>query len=186
MPANHPSNRAESNGFCSRVSINTGGLGVPSCFPPRSANTGTAGCVTGAAPRVPPEWKFNQSRGPPLYCILMPLVPTHIRGGVLQGQVEPTPQCWLQLRNSCIREAVLCFVHGREFPVRSRRAASGIVVQNPLPQHSTEVSLVERNRKIHPFAAHGPNQPFTKCTKRREFSPGSASRNCRSVLSALG
>jgi len=40
--------------------------------------------------------------------------------------------------------------------------ASGIVVTNPFPQHSTKMSLVDRNQKIQSLAAHGPNQPFAK------------------------
>src|SRR5580704_5774456 len=49
MPANQPSKREKSNGFCSRVSTRITGRGVLSCVPPRSARTGTAGCGTGAA-----------------------------------------------------------------------------------------------------------------------------------------
>jgi len=35
-------------------------------------------------------------------------------------------------------------------------------VTNPFPQHSTKVSLVDRNQKIQALAAHGAKLPFAK------------------------
>src|SRR5713226_5255842 len=49
IPENQPSKREKSKGVCSRVSTRMTGGGVLSCVPPRSANTGIAGCGRVAA-----------------------------------------------------------------------------------------------------------------------------------------
>src|SRR5439155_14639088 len=48
-PANQPSNREKSNGFCSRVSTRMVARGDLICVPPRSAHTGITGGPTGSS-----------------------------------------------------------------------------------------------------------------------------------------
>src|SRR4029077_1034565 len=82
-PANQPSNREKSNGFCSRVSTSIVPRGAFNCVPPRSASAGIAGGATGASPmcHASGDW-INVGDRLLISRSVMPLLSTHTRGAV--------------------------------------------------------------------------------------------------------
>src|SRR5207237_3293166 len=137
-----PACGTQSHWSCVALSTSTGGLHVLSCVPPRSANTGIAGCSTGVAAichaigdliRVGVRLFIARSCRRLLPAIF-----------VVQSAENGTSDHLQILHRATVSLARLYAALSSVGNARSQAAvwASGIVVTNPFPQHSTKVSLV--------------------------------------------
>src|ERR1035437_4255914 len=87
-PANQPSNREKSKGFCSRVSTTAVQRDTLSCVPPRSASTGRTGWGTGAESMCQPSGDLMSVV---VRLFMRQASPTRIRGAARRELHEPLP-----------------------------------------------------------------------------------------------
>src|SRR5208282_4162114 len=167
IPANHPSKREKSNGFCSRVSTRITGRGVFSWVPPRSARTGIAGCGTGTADIC--HFNGDAMR---VRCLVISAVS---RGSFLQvifvmqsAKDRPGPDFTI-LRQSVPTSSsqpldgslliIIRSIRRDSWPQAQVRAAL-VVMTNPLLQHHSQMIFTERNQKVQTLAPERSHQPF--------------------------